>query len=101
MQAFIITRLLTLFHTLLFTSIIVFASIRLIPSDVIDLMLSQNDISTATDRELIETALGLDKPIYIQYFSWIGSALKGDMGRSLWQNIPVNEQLATTLPITF
>jgi peptide/nickel transport system permease protein len=101
MQAFIIKRLLTLFPTLLFTSIIVFASIRLIPGDVIDLMLSQNDISTATDRELIEKALGFDKPIYIQYFSWIGAALTGDLGRSLWQNVPVSEQLAATLPITF
>jgi len=101
MQAFIIKRLLTLFPTLLFTSIIVFASIRLIPGDVIDLMLSQNDISTATDRELIEKALRFDKPIYIQYFSWIGAALTGDLGRSLWQNVPVSEQLAATLPITF
>jgi peptide/nickel transport system permease protein len=101
MQAFIIKRLLTLFPTLLFASIIVFASIRLIPGDVIDLMLSQNDISTANDREMIESALGLDKPIYVQYFNWIGSALIGDLGRSLWRNVPVTEQLAATLPITF
>ena len=100
MQAFIIKRLLTLFPTLLFTSIIVFASIRLIPGDVIDLMLSQNDISTANDRAMIEEALGLDKPIYIQYFNWIGSALTGDLGRSLWHNAPVTEQLLHTLPIT-
>ncbi|MDA0349974.1 MAG: ABC transporter permease [Verrucomicrobia bacterium] len=101
MQAFIIKRVLTLFPTLLFTSIIVFASIRLIPGDVIDLMLSQNDISTAIDRELIEKALGLDKPVYIQYFNWIGSAVQGDLGRSLWQNTPVSEQLALSLPISF
>lgn len=101
MQAFIVKRLLTLLPTLLFTSLIVFASIRLIPGDVIDLMLSQNDISTGQDRELIEVALGLDKPIYVQYFSWIGAALVGDLGRSLWKNVPVTEQLAATLPITF
>ena len=101
MQAFIIRRLLALIPTLLFTSIIVFASIRLIPGDVIDLMLAHNDISTGTDRALIEAALGLDRPIYIQYFSWIGAALQGDLGRSLWQNTAVTEQLATTLPITF
>ncbi len=101
MQAFIVKRLLTLLPTLLFTSLIVFASIRLIPGDVIDLMLSQNDISTGQDRELIEAALGLDKPIYVQYFSWIGAALVGDLGRSLWKNVPVTEQLAATLPLTF
>ena len=101
MQAFIIRRLLAVIPTLVFTSIIVFASIRLIPGDVIDLMLAQNDISKSTDRAVIEAALGLDKPIYQQYFIWVGDVLQGDLGRSLWQNTPVTEQLANTLPITF
>lgn len=90
-----------LLPTLIFTSIIVFASIRMIPGDVIDLMLAQNDISTGNDRAIIEAALGLDKPIYIQYFVWVMDVLSGDLGRSLWQNTPVTEQLALTLPITF
>ncbi len=101
MQAFIIRRLLAVLPTLVFTSIIVFASIRLIPGDVIDLMLAQNDISTGNDRAVIEAALGLDKPIYLQYFVWVGDILQGDLGRSLWQNTPVTQQLALTLPITF
>ncbi|MBD3646005.1 MAG: ABC transporter permease, partial [Pseudomonadales bacterium] len=101
MQAFIIRRLLALVPTLLFTSIIVFASIRLIPGDVIDLMLAQNDIATGNDRAMIEEALGLDQPIYIQYFDWIGAVLQGDLGRSLWRNTPVTEQLWETMPITF
>jgi len=73
----------------------------MIPGDVIDLMLAQNDISTGNDRAMIEAALGLDKPIYIQYFVWMMDVLSGDLGRSLWQNTPVTEQLALTLPITF
>ena len=101
MQTFIIRRLLAVIPTLLFTSVIVFASIRLIPGDVIDLMLAQNDISTGNDRALIEASLGLDKPIYVQYFVWLSDILQGDLGRSLWQNTPVTEQLAATLPITF
>ncbi|MBC9890319.1 MAG: ABC transporter permease subunit [Opitutae bacterium] len=101
MQAFIVKRLLTLLPTLLFTSLILFASIRLIPWEVNEQMLSQNDISTGQDREIIEAALGLDKTIYAQYFSWIGAVLVGDLGRSLWKNVPVTEQLAATLPITF
>ena len=101
MQVFITRRLLAVLPTLVFTSIIVFASIRLIPGDVIDLMLAQNDISTGNDRAVIEEALGLDQPIYLQYFIWVGDVLQGDLGRSLWQNTPVTEQLALTLPITF
>lgn len=101
MRLLIIRRLLALLPTLVFTSIIVFASIRMIPGDVIDLMLAQNDISTGNDRAVIEAALGLDQPIYIQYFVWVVDVLSGDLGRSLWQNTPVTEQLALTLPITF
>lgn len=101
MQAFIVRRLLAVIPTLFFTSIIVFASIRLIPGDVIDLMLAQNDIATGNDRARIEAALGFDQPIYIQYFEWMGNVLQGDLGRSLWQNTPVTQQLADTLPITF
>ncbi|XOV82880.1 MAG: ABC transporter permease [bacterium] len=101
MQAYIARRLLALLPTLFFASLIVFMSMRLIPGDVIDLMLAQNDVATSQDRARIEAALGLDQPLLTQYFSWVGGVLQGDLGRSLWQNTPVTEQLAATLPITF
>ncbi len=101
MQAYIIRRLLALLPTLFFASLIVFLSMRMIPGDVIDLMLAQNDIATASDRAELEQALGLDQPLVTQYFSWVGNALTGDLGRSLWQNTSVAEQLMATLPITF
>ena len=68
MQAYFIRRLLALIPTLFLSSLIVFLSIRLIPGDVIDLMLAQNDLSTGQDRARIEAALGLDRPMYQQYF---------------------------------
>ncbi|MCB1684015.1 MAG: ABC transporter permease [Pseudomonadales bacterium] len=101
MRAYILRRLLAVVPTLLFASLIVFGSMRLIPGDVIDLMLAQNDIATDQDRATIESALGFDKPVHIQYFAWLGAALTGDLGRSLWQNTEVSEQLADALPITF
>lgn len=101
MQAYIARRLLALVPTLLFASLIVFISMRLIPGDVIDLMLAQNDIATTQDRERIETELGLNQPVLTQYFSWAGAALQGDLGRSLWRNTPVTEDLLATMPITF
>ena len=101
MQAYIIRRLLALIPTLFFVSIIVFCSIRLIPGNVVDLMMSQNDISTGQDRAKVEAALGLDQPMVVQYFRWLGDACRGDLGRSLWRNTEVTEQLAARLPITF
>jgi ABC-type dipeptide/oligopeptide/nickel transport system permease component len=75
MQAYIARRLLALIPTLLFASIIVFVTVRLIPGDIIDMMLSQNDVSAGKmDREALVRALGLDKPIWSQYLHWVGAS---------------------------
>ena len=103
MQAYIVRRLLALIPALFFASIIVFVTVRLIPGSVIDLMLSQNDISAdKLSREQLVAALGLDKPIWEQYARWMGGILlAGDFGRSLWGNTPVAELLVARLPVTF
>jgi peptide/nickel transport system permease protein len=103
MQGYIIRRFLALIPTLIFASFIVFLTVRLIPGNVIDLMLSQNDVSASKQsREQLEAVLGLDTPIYIQYFKWIGALLfKGSLGNSLWTNTPVMEEILYRLPITF
>jgi len=101
MKAYLLRRLLALLPTLVFASIIVFVSVRLIPGDVIDLMMAQNDISAAQDRAKIEAAMGLDRPMHVQYFRWAADAVRGDLGRSLWRNTPVTHDLAERLPVTF
>jgi peptide/nickel transport system permease protein len=101
MLSYISRRLLALIPTLFFASLIVFVTVRLIPGNVIDLMLSQNDIAVGKDRAQLEAALGLDRPMYSQYARWAGAALRGDLGRSLWQNTPVTSQLLERLPVTF
>jgi peptide/nickel transport system permease protein len=101
MLPYISRRLLALIPTLFFASLIVFVTVRLIPGNVIDLMLSQNDIAVGKDRAQLEAALGLDRPMYSQYARWAGAALHGDLGRSLWQNTPVTTQLLERLPVTF
>jgi peptide/nickel transport system permease protein len=103
MQAYIVRRLLALIPTLFFASLIVFVTVRLIPGSVIDLMLSQNDISADKfSRDQLISALGLDKPMWEQYVAWMGGILlRGDFGRSLWQSTPVAELLQARLPVTF
>jgi peptide/nickel transport system permease protein len=103
MQAYIMRRLLALIPTMFFASLIVFVTVRLIPGDIIDMMLSQNDIAAAkVSRDQLVAALGLDKPIWTQYVHWMGNILfAGDFGRSLWQNTPVSELLLARLPVTF
>ncbi|MGY4334755.1 peptide/nickel transport system permease protein [Bradyrhizobium sp. LB7.2] len=102
MISYVIRRLLALIPTLIFASLIVFIAIRLIPGDIIDLMLSQNDVSAGKQtREQLEVALGFDAPIYVQYFKWIGALLlKGSLGNSLWTGAPVMGEILYRLPIT-
>ena len=103
MQAYVTRRLLALIPTLFFASLIVFVTVRLIPGNVIDLMLNQNDAGVGRmDRHALEAALGLDQPMHVQYARWIGGIIfRGDLGRSLWQHTPVTEQIVQRLPITF
>jgi len=103
MRAYIVRRILTLIPTLLFASIIVFITVRLIPGDVIDMMLSQNDIAAGKrSREQLEAVLGLDTPMVMQYFKWLGAILfQGSLGRSLWQNTSVTELIGERMPVTF
>ena len=68
MRAYFIKRVLALIPTLIFATLIVFVLIRIIPGDIIDLMISQHDVSDVeVTRESLEKALGLDTPIYVQY----------------------------------
>jgi peptide/nickel transport system permease protein len=102
MQAYLVRRILALVPTLIFASIIVFVTVRLIPGDIIDLMLSQNDISAGKQsREQLEAALGLDRPMILQYFRWMGALIfEGSLGTSLWSSRSVMEEILHRLPIT-
>jgi len=103
MYSYLIRRLIALIPTLLFASMIVFSVVRLVPGDIIDLMLTENDFGAETkeNRVELEKALGLDQPIYVQYFDWIGGIVsRGDFGNSLWQNTPVIDDIAERMPYT-
>jgi peptide/nickel transport system permease protein len=102
MGAYLVRRLVALVPTLFFASLIVFSTVRLLPGDVIDQMIAQNDIGSKASRQALEAALGLDQPMMTQYFSWIGGILlHGDFGKSLWQQSPVLDELLARMPVTF
>jgi peptide/nickel transport system permease protein len=103
MRGYVIRRLLSLLPTLFFASLIVFITVRMIPGDIIDMMLSQNDVAAdKLSRDQVVAALGLDKPMWQQYVTWVGNIVfRGDLGNSLWQNSPVTEFLRARMPVTF
>jgi len=103
MRAYLVRRLLALIPTILFATLIVFVVIRVIPGDIIDQMISQHDISDQeVTRQSIEKALGLDVPIHVQYLRWMKNIfLQGDLGRSLWKDTKVTDEVMARLPVTF
>jgi peptide/nickel transport system permease protein len=102
MASYVVRRLLALVPTFLFASLIVFVTVHLVPGDVIDMMLSESAGGGELSREHLLRALGLDRPLHHQYVAWLGNIiLHGDLGRSLWTQTPVSEQLAQRLPVSF
>lgn len=103
MRAYVVKRVLALFPTLILGSLIVFFVIRLVPGDIIDLMMAQNNVSDQeVTRASIERALGLDQPIFVQYIKWMQDLVcHGELGRSLWRDTTVTQEILYRLPVTF
>ena len=56
--------------------------------------------ATQTDIEIIRKAYGLDRPLYVQFFSWMGRAAVGDFGQSFFFKDDVSNLIAKRMPIT-
>ena len=101
MRAYLIRRLLLIFPTLFILSILVFLSVRFLPGDVIDMMVSRMNFGGVVDRELIERRLGLDLPTHVQYGRWMGGILlHGSLGQSLLTRESVEQAILERLPVT-
>ncbi|PYN96555.1 MAG: glutathione ABC transporter permease GsiC [Candidatus Rokuibacteriota bacterium] len=98
LQRYLAKRLLVAIPSFLIASLIVFALPRLIPGDVVSLMLEEK--AYARDLAELRAKLGLDRPLHVQYVEWFGHVVRGDLGESLWTRRPVLEELARRLPVT-
>jgi len=84
--------------TVLGVSIGVFLMIHLVPGDPVLVMLSE--FASPADQEALREALGLNRPLYIQYGHFLFNALRGDLGRSVRSNRTVVSEIAWRLPNT-
>src|SRR5215510_14702860 len=98
MRRYVLKRLLVALPALLIASLVVFTLPRLLPGDVVVLMLEEK--AYARDLDERRAKLGLDRPIYVQYFAWAARVVRGDLGDSLWTKRPILDELATRLPVT-
>ena len=87
--------------TVLLITIIVFVVIRLIPGDPALAILAEGEASfTQEDLLKLRQELGTDRSMVVQYFEWIGGALRGDFGDSFWFRAPVMAELKERIPVT-
>lgn len=87
MTYFLLRRVGFILITLILTSIIIFSITQLLPGDVARVILGQ----FATERaiENLREELGLNRPLYVQYFDWAGGFVRGDWGNSLVSRTPI------------
>jgi peptide/nickel transport system permease protein len=98
MSRYVLRRLILLLPTLALVTLLVFSIIRLLPGDIVTLMMSEQGY--AGEKAKLEQMLGLDQPFYRQYVTYIGKVLQGDLGVSLWTKEPVLDELLRRLPVS-
>lgn len=98
MYGYIIRRLLATIPVMGVVAIVVFLLLHLTPGDPAAII--AGDYARPEDIARIRANLGLDKPLHIQFFSWIGNVLQGDLGISIFSNLPVSKLIAQRLEPT-
>jgi peptide/nickel transport system permease protein len=102
MAYYIIRRVLWGLVIILLVTVFVFLIMRLLPGDPLFLFLAENEVSNMSPEQLakMQHQYGLDKPMIVQYFDWIGKTLRGDLGYSIYNQAKLSSLLVARFPIS-
>jgi ABC-type dipeptide/oligopeptide/nickel transport system permease component len=98
MLHFLLRRLLLTIPVLLGVATLVFSLIHLVPGDPVETMLGESAAPQEIAR--VRGQLGLDRPLYVQYWTFLTGVGRGDLGVSLRTNEPVARAIAARMPAT-
>lgn len=98
MLMFILRRIIQTIPVIIGVTFVVFFIMRLVPGDPAVLLAGEG--ASKETIEAIREQLGLNKPLYIQYFEYLTNVFKGDLGVSLKNSQPVLDEILVRLPIT-
>ena len=98
MIRYILRRLLQTVPVLLGVSLLAFAIMHVVPGDPVRLIAGPDAPESVVARVRVE--LGLERPLHVQYLSFLGRALRGDLGRSLRSRAPVIDEIFSRFPAT-
>ncbi len=99
MLRFILTRVGLVVPTFLGIILLTFIRIRLVPGDPVEVRVGERGISPERHAELLHQ-MGLDRPLYVQFFDYVGGVLQGDLGTSFVTQRPVMDEFLTLFPAT-
>lgn len=99
MLRYVQRRLLIAIPVILGVATLVFVIMHLLPGDPAEVMLAQSG-GQAEAIERLRHQLGLDLPLHVQYFRFLGNLVRGDLGESIWLRKPVSQILLQQLPAT-
>lgn len=99
MTAYVLRRVLAMIPSLLLLLLLTVVMVRLIPGNVVDLMLQEQG-GRGAQQQAVEERLGLDKPIVVSYFDYLAGVVRGDLGDSLWTGQSVADRIAPRIPVT-
>ena len=99
MYTYLIRRFLTSILVLFGVSVLVFSIIHLAPGDAVTAILGRQKVSAERVSEL-RAQLGLNDPIPVQYARYLGKVLRGDLGESIRNYVPVSKAIGEQLPST-
>jgi peptide/nickel transport system permease protein len=99
MARYALGRLFAAIPTLLALTVLVFLMLQLIPGDPAEIFLGEQR-STPELLEQVRQDMGLDRPLYEQYLTYLGGVVRGDLGESLFNKQPVLDQILEALPYT-
>jgi peptide/nickel transport system permease protein len=100
LTAYVVRRFLLTILTLFGISVIIFVLLRIVPGNIVDILFDAAGFVNPADKARLEAELGLDKPIALQYLSWIGGLLRGDLGFSYVSEKPALAEILPRIPIT-
>ena len=98
MLGYIIKRIFMTVPVMVVVALFVFLLLRLSPGDPAAVI--AGDYATAEDVQKIREKLGLSEPIFVQFVTWLGSLIQGDLGTSIFSNKPVTELIGQRLEPT-
>ena len=98
MRRYVARRVAAFVATLVFLSALVFVVVRVLPGDPATLILGVESNPETVAR--LRQALGLDRPLAVQYVDWLARAARGDLGTSIQYDVPVGRLILSRLPVT-